>query len=447
MKRLWIAIAALLALTANGATFPGGHPSTTDNDDSCDVALLPAATLLLPYFEVDIHASQTIARTTLFTVVNTSQNPQIARVTLWTDFGYPVTDFNIFLTGYDVQAINLFDVLARGVIGSVSGTSSSTPPGDRSLPNTSNPNFAASAGADCAVNPGPIPLSITNSIDQELTLGTSPDCGGIKIGGVHANAVGYATIDVVKTCTFAVANTVEYYNDLLYDNVLTGDFQIIDPNPSSGNYASGNPLVHIRAIPEGGAAGAVVATNLPYTFYDRYTPRATPAIDRRQPLPATFMARYIQGGTGAFNTNLEIWREGVTGSGAACADYQKNFSNLVTDVVRFDEHENPTTLAPCPGILCGPSTPLLPEASSTATSSAVFPPTVGSDVGGWLYLNLNGASSTAYSKPRHSQNWVVVNMFAEGRYSVAFDATMLSNGCTAAPVAGATIGPGPNSNP
>src|SRR6476469_7649401 len=134
MKRSWLLVAMLLAITANGATFPGGHPSTTDNDDSCDVALLPAATLLLPYFEVDVHSPQTIARTTLFTVVNTSQYPQIARVTIWTDFGYPVMNFNLFLTGYDVQAINFYDVLARSVIGAPAGTSSSTPPGSRSLP-------------------------------------------------------------------------------------------------------------------------------------------------------------------------------------------------------------------------------------------------------------------------------------------------------------------------
>jgi hypothetical protein len=28
-------------------------PATTNNDDSCDISLLPAATLLLPYFEVE----------------------------------------------------------------------------------------------------------------------------------------------------------------------------------------------------------------------------------------------------------------------------------------------------------------------------------------------------------------------------------------------------------
>src|SRR5947208_8733771 len=83
--------------------------ATTNNDDSCDIAVLPAATLLLPYFEVDFNSPQPTAKTTLFTIVNTTQIPQIAHVTLWTDWGFPIVDFNIFLTGYDVQGINLYD--------------------------------------------------------------------------------------------------------------------------------------------------------------------------------------------------------------------------------------------------------------------------------------------------------------------------------------------------
>jgi hypothetical protein len=281
-----------------------------------------------------------------------------------------------------------------------------------------------------------------------LTAGTISLCGNAKVGMTHANAIGYVTIDVVKSCTVTLPTETAYYNDLLYDNALTGDFAIINPNEATGNYAGGNPLVHIRAIPEGGAAATFVPTNLPYTFYDRYTPRATPAMDRRQPLPATFSARFIQGGAGAFNTNFEIWREGVTGSGAACSDYAKNFGSAaaVADVVRFDEHENPYGYAPCP-ILCQPLVITLPEASSTSTSAPVFPVMTGTDIGGWMYLNLNNGGAASYSKTRHSQNWVVVSMYAEGRYSVAFDATMLSNGCTAAPAAGAPIGPGPNSVP
>jgi len=99
--------------TAGSGLFVGTGPTTTNNDDSCDISTAPAATLLLPYFEVDINAQQTTAQTTLFTITNVTHIPQIAHVTVWTDLSYPVLDFNIFLTGYDVQGINLYDVIAR----------------------------------------------------------------------------------------------------------------------------------------------------------------------------------------------------------------------------------------------------------------------------------------------------------------------------------------------
>ena len=49
--------------------------------------------------------SPTVRRTTLFTITNVTRLPQIAHVTVWTDWSFPVLDFNIFLTGYDVQGI------------------------------------------------------------------------------------------------------------------------------------------------------------------------------------------------------------------------------------------------------------------------------------------------------------------------------------------------------
>src|SRR5438876_9158832 len=94
---------------APDATFTAGSPATTNNKDSCDIAVLPAATLLLPYFEVETTAAAGTGTTTLFTVTNTSRYPQIAHVTLWTDWAFPVLVFDLFLTGYDVQGINLFD--------------------------------------------------------------------------------------------------------------------------------------------------------------------------------------------------------------------------------------------------------------------------------------------------------------------------------------------------
>ena len=100
------------------------RPGRPPNDDSCDIGTAPAATLLLPYFEVDATRG---GRTTIFSVTNVSPYAQIAHVTLWTDWSFPVLDFNIFLTGYDVQPINLYDVIFNGFIGSASGTGLGAP--------------------------------------------------------------------------------------------------------------------------------------------------------------------------------------------------------------------------------------------------------------------------------------------------------------------------------
>ncbi|HEV7486268.1 MAG TPA: hypothetical protein VGQ65_11345 [Thermoanaerobaculia bacterium] len=457
-----------------GAPGVASGPTTTNNDDSCDIGVAPAATLLLPYFEVDV-ANRT--QDTLFTITNVSRFPQIAHVTVWTDWSFPVLDFNIYLTGYDVQGISMNSVL-NGTIGASTGTGPTqavSPLGALSSGFTNNPNFAANIG--CATQPGPLGAATVAALRTALTTGTTAGtyCGGSSapIGGSHANAIGYITIDVNAACNqFLPTDPLYYQTQMLFDNVLIGDYQQLGPAPqgttASSFDAGGNAMVHIRAIPEGGPANTPLAgaqTNLPFTFYDRYTPSTNRTIDRRQPLPALWAARFIQGGTGAFATNYKIWREGF-GAGACGATLAANGALPVADVVRFDEHENPNTTTPCLVSPCPTtSNPLMPETSIQNTSSSNFP-TIGAsgDVGGWMYLNLNNLGSTGYSVtrnvggvptiitgagstsnlvtgsgtvgPRPSQNWVIVEMFGNAaggnRLTVDFDAAWLGNGCSAA---------------
>src|SRR5581483_6073129 len=217
--------------TAGAAFFTGAGPTTTNNDDSCDISTAPAATLLLPYFEVDFNSPQTTAQTTLFTITNVTQIPQIAHVTMWTDWSFPVLDFNIFLTGYDVQAINLYDILgSRGTIAPASGTSNQVDPGSRSLDNvTGNPLFLPAAASTCAVLPGAIPANILQDIRTGLTTGLYSSCGSTRIGGTHTNAIGYITIDVAANCSTTLPTDPTYYTgEILFNNVLIGDYQQIN---------------------------------------------------------------------------------------------------------------------------------------------------------------------------------------------------------------------------
>src|SRR5438874_12467884 len=114
-----IALALLTILMAVSAS-----AGSLDNDASCDIKVGPAATLLLPFFEVDVQTAG--AQTTLFTITNVSRYSQIAHVTIWTDWGFPVLTFNIFLAGYDVQSINVRDILVSGIVASPVGTGPTT---------------------------------------------------------------------------------------------------------------------------------------------------------------------------------------------------------------------------------------------------------------------------------------------------------------------------------
>src|SRR4051794_22280018 len=403
MRKLIVVMAVLLVASsafasghlgvAPNATFNNGLlPTSTNNDDTCDIASnAPAATLLLPYFDVDFKSPQTTARTTLFTIVNTSDLLQIAHVVVWTDWSFPALDFNIFLTGYDVQGINLYDIFARATIApgatpGTGGTSSNTTvptnptAGSQPADNIANPNITSLPG--CGNLPGV--FSSTLLTDLQLIFTTGKGTGAAvpstaQVGRVHAGGVGYVPIDLASVCTTALPNEPGYFRRTLFDNVLIGDYQDINPNPAPGSYPGGNPLVPIRAVPEGGPAGSVPGTNLPYTFYDRYTAGIVPrTIDRRQPLPAVWAARYINGGTGAFNTNFKIWREGITigacsGAGLAAAS---NSNLAIAEVVRFDEHENATIVNAPSGVSPAPSTTLgLPETHSLPASNVgVLPP-------------------------------------------------------------------------
>src|SRR3954464_12566302 len=79
----------------------------------CNIDVSPAATLLLPYFEVDLNNPNGL--TTLFSVNNASDMAVLAHVVVYSDLSVPVLDFNVYLTGYDVQGINLRDLLAGAI--------------------------------------------------------------------------------------------------------------------------------------------------------------------------------------------------------------------------------------------------------------------------------------------------------------------------------------------
>src|SRR4051812_16977664 len=74
MKKILVTAALALMLAISGHSYAA----------ICTIDDVPAATLLLPYFEVDLTGGPT-SLTTLFSINNASASAAVAHVTVWTD--------------------------------------------------------------------------------------------------------------------------------------------------------------------------------------------------------------------------------------------------------------------------------------------------------------------------------------------------------------------------
>jgi hypothetical protein len=448
----------LACFTASGATFSKSGPTSNNNDDSCDIGLFPAATLLLPHFDIDLASPQGTGETTVFSVTNVTNLEQIAVVTLWTDRSFPVISFNLYLTGYDVQGINLYDVIALGFIAPPRGTGvADSPIGDFS---SSNPARNVST---CQLLPRDVGNAYRQRMRQAFTVGripaisTVPACETAGEFHTDGHAIGYATIDVVSTCTMLNPSQPEYYSSAIaFDNVLIGEYMQVN---RSRNFAEGSPMVHIRAIPEGETAATRAASpdsfrpNVPRTFYGRYTGQSK--LDARQPLPSRFATRWIHGGAAEFDTELTVWREPATGANPTCEQLAQNGAQRATEYAVFDEEENavgdnfssgPDADFPFPHMI-------VPSTKRLGFRDGELPYFFDDDpVAGWVYLDLDDPTDTLTGFPPR-QGWVTTTMRAEGRYSVNIDAIALGNGCspnlgfTEISIGTVPLGPSPNVNP
>lgn len=412
MKKIVICLALAALLATGGQAFA----------ELCTIDQVPAATLLLPYFEVDLGSPTGV--TTLFSVNNASAAAAIAHVTVWSDWSVPIIDFDIYLTGYDVQTINMRDIL-NGVLPQTGPTNSVSNLGDFSFGQLVGVN-----GASCGVSPGvppvynPLDPVFVDQIQKALT-GQALPAGlqaGLCAGANHGDNVarGYITIDSVQDCN-ALFPTQAGYHGVLTDNrnILWGDYFHVD---SDNNFAQGDTLVHIEA---GTSLGDFAPSG--NTFYGRYVAAGGDA-SLREPLPNTYATRYLQGGIFDGGTSLAVWRSPFSeaaspvscGSGGPAAWYPMGQAQIVV----FDEEENPLTQSgTASGAPVEQQSPFPLETQLVPVAGNI---TIGAPFG-WFYLNLDVPGIlTGYD-----QAWVTPIMSALGRFSVGFDAIALNNGCDA----------------
>lgn len=367
----------------------------------CALDDAPGATLLLPWFEVDLFEPD--GATTLFSIVNAAPEAHVVRVTVWSDLAVPVLWFDVALTGWDVQTINLRDVLA-GTLPSTGGAHS--PGGDFS-------EDGPFPGCDTILPYPPLTAGEVAELRAALTGEPGPisgQCAGRAYGDGVAR--GYVTVDVVAGCSAAPVDEAYFGpgGQLAFDNVLIGDSFVVDP---SRDAAWGEGLVRLEADPEGFAPGD-------RTFYQTWT--GGTASDAREPLPTVWASRFLLGGGFDGGSDLVAWRDlGEPGERFACASPPR--APNMREIVIFDEMEAVVLVDDCV-ILCVPSG----LARLTAATQRV-------EIGrgdlptpfpfGLFVLDFKPFDAEA----EPLQAWVGLVASAEGRYNVGFDASPLDPPC------------------
>jgi hypothetical protein len=266
----------------------------------------------------------------------------VVHVTLWTDYSVAILDFNIVLTGYDVQTINIRDILADGQLpitdedsnyagpephsdGPVSETNNLVTWFDNQLaePESTNGNLVCTVGE---------PSEYTQKIDppilqlfkdwlqksQTQTRAYNDSCttwnGSSAVTSTWWTERDetdetwmYITADVVTACNLDFPDSDNYFaGTASYDNVIIGDLIYLD---SINNFSEAYQAVHIEADPDLVYVATQGAPGRPVSFYHRFSfPDGT--FDDREPLPTAWAFRYMNDDVNNAKTWIRAFKTG-----------------------------------------------------------------------------------------------------------------------------------------
>ena len=466
-KFLTYALAAVLALGAGSVAYA----------NVCAVDQVPAATLLYPFVVLDYNGGSN-GTTTLFSVTNVSAEAQIVHFVLWTDYSYHVLDWNVLLSGYDVQTMNIRDILMNGVLpstGTVSGVD------DTTWNNNGNPVPAFGPRIDAAnlppsdstttlydrCNPGmtaypsygPMPASFLDTLKgwlqrSQVAIRGHYDC---ELDSFFSDPAiwweqrttadptwMYITADVVWTCNRLFPDATEYWTpgpannpsydengaQAMYDNTLIGDIFYVNADQ---NLSEAVPAVSLETAPE--LDGFI-------TFYNAYTLAAGGSYsDLREPLPNGWGVRYIFADTeDVSGTSVRVFKrstEFTTVADLYMVDfpypsqmYAYNCRGYL--IYAFDEDENvitstpdpddPWSPPPCIGEGCEAPNP--PNQLPLETQEVAIEQLPHVDMFGWIWIVWPGPGGLLGDD--YYQTYVSVK-YNYGGYSMALPGAVLNS--------------------
>jgi hypothetical protein len=373
-----------------GGSLAGSAPAA--GESAAYLSRRPAATLLLPYFEVAL-AKQPGGKakgvTTLISFGTAQVFAVVARVTIWSDLAVPVTAFDVYLTGYDAQTFDLFDV--------IEGRLPITGSQGQDLADDVSPHGIASQDVNVASCNSFLPFppqleeDFVAHMRASLTGKLSPlygDCVGRDYGEKKPIARGFVTIDTVNQCSGVLPDSAAYFSQgggavAANYNYLWGDAIVVDRKKKRTRV---EPLVHLRAD----VTDPLTDDPGDYTFNARLL--AGSGVDNRQPLPTSFLSRFVNAPKDPLlpgTTTLVAWRDPkVLQLPFACGTLPSFFPLRQDEIVVFDEQENPQVpkLPPVPPLPPEDIVPFPAVAGKVLVGSPDFPTDFER---GFIYLNLN----------------------------------------------------------
>jgi hypothetical protein len=383
---------------------------------TCTVDQRPAATLLVPYFQVsfgpggDLISTGIGARDTIVTIANASSAPMVAHVNVFDRESVLRLDFNIALTGFDVQAMRMSDVLT-GILPASGDTI----------------GFDVCQRGNGEVYPNPdgfirvFPLAPATPTDNQLATTDYPvpafGPGFGLVDNLRTNcdgdfdllAIGYIVIDHANYCNLSNPSDSAYYtNDAIgMENNLWGEI-IFTSGEGLPTYAMST--VNIEADDDFGTIAQ--QTGIPVrTFYALYwnnginggdfPPGSCPNCgsgdpdtdllisapwdigygDQREPLGLKWASRWFDLGL-TVTSNFRVWRSSITGGDCV-------FAEPTVTLTFYDEDENIVQQGRCPSPCTQPTFNFPLETQQRNIADFSHP----TGVAGWVNMSFLNASS------------------------------------------------------